>query len=154
MIVFKLVFMKLPKTPIILSHWCRNEFGGVFGSWFWAETPVEQCLELHTNSAGPVSNHSIFHYHETHTIYTKSKIVKRWLRIWGPYLTNHCRFVGKWLESHRLTVEARPKKLRFTRSDGFGWKGHEVLSSKMAKMTWKLARGGWKMAKNAAFLWS
>ena len=51
-----------------LKSTCQNKFGDVFGLWFWVGTVVGQCHKLRANSL-LVSNHSVFHCYETHTIY-------------------------------------------------------------------------------------
>ena len=83
-------------------------------------------------------------------IHTKSKIVKRCLRIWDLYLKNHRCLAEKLSESHGLTVEVRWKKLRFIGSDGYGWKGLRNAEFEMVEMVGKLSGGGRKMTKNSA----
>ena len=93
---------------------------------------------------GPSQTTNTFHCHETNTIYIyiyiKLKIVKCWLRIQGFYLINHHRMTEKSQRSHRLVMKTHQKKLWFTGSYGYGWKGLKVLGSKLAELTWNLPK--------------
>ena len=70
----------------------RNEFGGIFGSWFWIEIPIGQCLELRSNSAILYQTIVFFTVMKPYNIYIyQIKDREMLIKNSGPYLENHLR---------------------------------------------------------------
>ena len=119
--------------------WLSKRVYDVFGSWFWAQTLVGQCLVLRANSLCPISNHSAFHCHEIHIIYIymlnwrswifgyKSGDLTSWLTIVWP---KNSREVGFYRKGEKFLVS-------FVGNDGHWSEELGMLSQKIPKLAWK-----------------